>query len=394
MSTAVFPKISCSSWDDVKHTISEWKPVVTTIAKIALAILFPIVSVVVGYCLLPVTWAPIGLPIIAIGTIAAAFFNFEIPDTAKSQNVKSRTSKSQTLPVGAPRGINNSAGNCWVNTLVQMLDAEPHTKAWLLSDECPPELLPFKKFLQAYDVAIARGLNIVPADSQRLRECLVILAKDIQVNHERQEDPTEGWVMIHDRMPQRLKSEMRLICRYDPASDQPPLDITSVTRDKILAPVSHLSVVIIGDHPTLETLLHTHCNLHGTRTDVNAVTHKGMLHRYNQMEVTESMRFLSAPPSLWVDFQRTAENINTDIEIPDVYCLTLEDGSKVPYQLTSFANHLGASGKSGHYISIRRGPGDGKWYKISDRTVTEVSDEELYGTLRKQAYFVCYTRAD
>jgi hypothetical protein len=389
MTTAVFPKISCTSWDDVKRTIFEWKPVVTTIAKIALAILFPIVSVIVGSCLLPVTWAPIALPTIAIGTIAAAYLNFEMPVSVKSQ-----TYKKQTLPVGAPRGINNSAGNCWVNTLVQMLHAEPHTKAWLLSDECPPELLPFKKFLKAYDLAIAKGLNIVPANSQALRECLVMLAQDIQVGHARQEDPTEGWLMIHDKMPKRLKSEMRLICRYDPASDQPQLDNTSILSDKILAPVSHLSVAITEDHPTLETLLHTHCNVHGIRTDVNAVTDEGTMHRYNQIEFTESMRFLSAPPSLWVDFQRTAENIKTDIEIPDVYYVTLENGAKVPYQLTSFANHLGNSGKSGHYISIRRGPGDGKWYKISDRTVTEASDEELYGTLRKQAYFVNYTRVN
>ncbi len=392
MTSAAFPKISCSSWNDVKRTISEWKPIVTTIAKIALAILFPIVSMVLGYCLLPVTWAPIMLPIIGIGAIAAAFFNFEMPASVKSRTLP--VAKSQALPVGAPRGIRNSAGNCWINSLLQMLHAEPHTKAWLLSAECPPELLPFKKFILAYDAAIAKGLNIVLADSQALRACLVRLAQDIQLGHERQEDPTEGWVMIHARMPNHLKSEIRQIRRYEIESDQPQLDGEAMVRDRVLAPVSHLSVAITEDHPTLETLLHTHCNNHGIRKDVDAVTHEGTLHRYKEIEFTETLRFLSPPPSLWIDFQRTGENIHTDIQIPDVYYLPLENGSTVPYQLTSFANHLGNTGKSGHYISIRRGPGDGKWYKISDRTVTQATDEELYGTLRKQAYFVNYTRAD
>ena len=384
MTTAIFPKISCSSWNDVKRTISEWKPVVATIAKIALAILFPIVSMIVGYCLLPVAWAPIVLPIIGIGAIAAAFFTFEMPASVKSQ----------PLPVGAPRGIRNTAGNCWINSLLQMLHAEPYTKAWLLSAECPRELLPFKKFIRAYDVAIAKGLNIVPADSQALRACLARLAHEIQFAPERQEDLTEGWVLIHARMPNHLKSEIRQIRRYEVESDQPPLDGEAMTRNTVLDPVSHLSVAITGDHPTLETLLHTHCNDQGIRKDVDAVTHEGIRHRYKQIEFTETLRFCSAPPSLWIDFQRTRENIHTNIQIPDVYYLTLEDGSKVPYQLTSFANHLGNTGKSGHYISIRRGPGDGKWYKISDGTVTQVTDEERYGTLRKQAYFVNYTRVD
>jgi hypothetical protein len=119
----------------------------------------------------------------------------------------------------------------------------------------------------------------------------------------------------------------------------------------------------------------------------------GKQHNYRPVRVTTT--FPTAPPSLWVNFKRfnsEGGKVETLIEIPDTYDLTLASKKKVRYELNSFMVHMGDSIFGGHYISFRKGPGDGLWYKIDDHRVTELSENQMLAW-RRQAYFIQYSAA-
>jgi hypothetical protein len=378
----------------LQKCISDWKHAAIMISKLAACIFFPCISVVAACALAPITWAVVVVPTVAVASAVASYFCFKhIAPDLEPQIVHA------PLPPGAPRGIERKgveSANCWINSLFQMLHADPNVKAWLLSDECPNELAPFKEFMQAYDDAYEKGLPVVPPDSQLLRRCIArIIDPSVSRSRRRHEDPTEGWMAIEGFLPDALRGSMQLTRHYFARRQQVQIAPGEECRPTSPQPVVSLAVAIRGEDPSLESLMDAHCNQTDPREEqplrIRGVD--GKQHNYRPVRVTTT--FPTAPPSLWVNFKRfnsEGGKVETLIEIPDTYDLTLASKKKVRYELNSFMVHMGDSIFGGHYISFRKGPGDGLWYKIDDHRVTELSENQMLAW-RRQAYFIQYSAA-
>ena len=76
--------------------------------------------------------------------------------------------------------------------------------------------------------------------------------------------------------------------------------------------------------------------------------------------------------------------INNDLEL-----------SNIPeYQLSGFVEHYG-SPQGGHYASICHNPGDDKWYKFNDTSVSRIdtlSNVESYINGNNNGYILFYTK--
>jgi hypothetical protein len=266
-----------------------------------------------------------------------------------------------------------------------MLHADRHVREWLLSGACPVELLAFQNFMKAYEQAYAEGLSLVNSNSQELRTCLAALMQKPGIHFEasKEGDPTEGWMLIQDRLPDPFKAKMIQIRHYAAGEGQPQLKAWEADRAELLPTTAHLSLPIVGQNSSLATLMDAYCNVpaDGSHLNINGIPY---------LKSGETILFLSAPLSLWIDFKRFNGKHSVDIVLPDTYVLQLEDGRAAPYLLTSFAVHSGEDNR-GHYISFRKGPGDGRWYQISDSQVTRMSAEEVRAQSQK-AYFVQYSR--
>ncbi len=378
--SSICPISACSSIK-LHEYLSDFKRKAIQISEKFAPIICSVASAIFTYCLVPAAWAAIAVPLVALGAGAVTYYWFG----------KGFVSVSVPLPPGAPRGISNIGGaNCWVNTLFQMIHADPILRSWFLSDACPSEacpteLLAFRNFIRAYDKAYAEGLSVVNSNSQELRTCLASLMRQpgIDFDAARQEDPTEGWMVIHNRLPELFKARLLQTRHYVAEAGQPPVPNWIENRTDLLPPTAHFSLPIIGVNPTLNTLMEAFCNggADGSYLDFGNV-------RY--LKSSEAIEFLTAPLSLWIDFKRYNGGEHVDISLPDRYDLQLRDRTHVSYQLTSFAVHSGRD-NCGHYTAFRKGPGDGRWYQISDSQVIAISDEQMR-TESLKAYFVHYSR--
>lgn len=364
---------------EAKHCINSWKPVALTVSKLALIVLVPLWTMLATCVVMPLVTLHVAVPIASIASVAASIFFYDALLT------------EAILAPGAPRGIANIGANCWVNSLFQMIHSSRLVQEWLLSGECHNELLPFQDFARSYRQALTSGQSVISVDSQTLRICIASLMKPgVDYAHTRHEDPTEGWTVIHDRLPERFKSPMIQTRHYEGAPEK------EAHRSTLIAPTAHLSLAITGKAPSLGSLMEAHCNVGSDGSHLN-------IQGINYPKTAETLRFQTAPPSLWIDFKRFEAQFpepgrppvivkkKEGIVLPNVYYLKLENESEVLYRLVSFAEHIGESGLGGHYVSYRKGPGDGLWYRISDRQVTQISEKEMRRASR-QAYFVNYER--
>jgi hypothetical protein len=297
------------------------------------------------------------------------------------------TTRANQVNSPAPLGLYNAGCNCWINSLFQMIYADPSTKEWLLSNDCPKELLPFKTFIQAYDAASKNG-GPQPS-SQSLRVCLSTLTHNaIKTNVFKQEDPTEAWMAINELRPKNLRLQAEETRQYTPRANEPALlageEMRSDPREL------DLTLTIEGENPSLATLMDNHCYEARTQGHLDLKTSTGKTHRYTDLTFIKQTRATSAPPSLHIQLKQfDPHGKKIPVQIPEHYDLKLRDGTRAGYELNSFLCHEGGR-DGGHYISFRRGD-DGQWYMFDDSSVRKVSKTEMSRYLQK-AYFVQYSK--
>ncbi|HSX27056.1 MAG TPA: ubiquitin carboxyl-terminal hydrolase family protein [Chlamydiales bacterium] len=143
------------------------KVVIAAIAQLAVKIFFIFSAVWMAGVLLPVAFHAVFLPMIALGatTLAAFFFQSEPPSQKAVISSPSLIEKIPERPIhfelplpagipqNAPRGIYRTGMNCWVNSLVQLLECEPFVAQWLRTP-IPLDLEPFIQYIAQYEVPL------------------------------------------------------------------------------------------------------------------------------------------------------------------------------------------------------------------------------------------------
>lgn len=374
MAIAITPDPGLRFAAPVYEWSEELRPIVFRVALVAGAVLITIASPLHG------AW----IPAVALGALL-------ITHPISSDNFRTCFEKlglppakmAPDIPLGAPRGLQNAACDCALNSVFHFLESDPNAAAHLRKDQGE-----YGKFLQSYDAAIRDNLAVAVGPSS-LREIFHrLFPRVIHSSSYVQMDAEEVMTQILDPFPNPLKMHIQ-ITRYLDESRLPPVSLhenPSSSEER----VGHLSLPMNGT--TLEDLLY---NFMDSSPDVNIVREGANFSPYSYPVVRETVQFLEAPPALRLQLKRFYSDggllkNGTPIQIPPTLELPLASKKTKTYRLVSFVRH-GGSLQSGHYIAGQIM--NGRAYLMNDEKVTLASQQAWENHLQ-QAYLLCYLPQD
>jgi hypothetical protein len=394
------------------------KQLALQIAQLAIRVLFSVCMFWMGAALLPLTGKALTLGALALGTsfLAASFFqppSFWQPEpTALSlPRLPSLILLSQDLSV--PKGIHRADNNCWVNTILQLLQASSPFSQWIRRGEAVPESLEALRFFyQAYDKAVELGSKSVESPSQTVREMISQLTSSISSDSRRQEDADEGLTPILDLYAQSAPVYIKTSAHYNTAA-VPILDCPSGIREA-REPSVHLSLAINKNSSAkLEQMLKDYFQEIPYDLTIEEIGIDGALHRYRADFVQR--QYETAPPELWIQIKRFgyegpsesylssipwlgqffprkeegAVKNDASIEIPDEIVIHPIEGPPRTYKLNAHGNHEGSC-TGGHYKAYRWM--ENQLYCCDDAMITPVAPQDLE-RVRSAAYLLHYELA-
>jgi hypothetical protein len=267
----------------------------------------------------------------------------------------------------------------------------------------------FSQFFRANDAAVQARQSTSQGNSQTLRAALSQASAMVNPSPNVQMDLAEVVEPLLDVLPNRLKTNIETLYHYNTNGLPPLLEPPQPKREH----VGFFSLPITGENPSLPALFETY------RNNANAEPQKRWgvdrsLHNYpvarvevNILEPPPALRFqlkrfdVERPPVSWYSHLPILSyfypplgvrqiKIETPVECPEEFSLTLKDGRVVRYRLNCFVNHLGRGPNSGHYTSAKIAGGNK--YMMNDSRVTLVNPEqqEVWNEALRHSYFVQY----
>jgi hypothetical protein len=218
-------------------------------------------------------------------------------------------------------------------------------------------------------------------DSQNLRLAFSLLTDLISRDPGKSDDPTVAFPILCDLLPPEMKVETvhnRTWNGLGVRSTQSP-------RNEM----GYISLAFPkegGDVASdIESMLAHHF-------DPPAGDQKLRVDKVEHTLEKEELRYVEAPPALWLHlkrFNREENNkISSAVAVPDIAHVPLSDGSVANFELDGFIVHFGNSRKDGHYIAYIRV--NSTWYEMNDAKVSPISSDAL-AKAKSNAYFIHYS---
>lgn len=272
---------------------------------------------------------------------------------------------------------------------------------------------PFSQFFDAYDQAVQGNLDVAAAaDSQRLRLAVHQVNQQISESPYVQEDAPEILTSVLNVLPNEQHICIQESYHYNtegmPAIQGCPDGISVKPPEN----QGYLTLEIKSDNqpPRLDQMIADYFD-HDIETGdgVRFQGVDGVERRYipdhcsrTLLRTPTALRFqikrfyVEEPPRTWLTrwlpnlfphLPYKTEKRETPVEVPDEITLTLADGTRQRFQLTSFINQHGSSMGSGHYTCSRII--DNQRYMLDDSRVSPI-DEINWEENLKRAYLICY----
>lgn len=268
---------------------------------------------------------------------------------------------------------------------------------------------PFNQFFRANDAAVEVRQAVSQGNSQNLRAALSQVTAMVNPSARVQMDIAEAMEPFLDVLPHRLKTHVETIYHFNtdglPAIAEPPQPKEEH--------VGFFSLPITGNDPTLPALFNNYRN----STNVEPQRYWGVDRARHEYPVARvEVNILEPPPTLRFQFKRFGVEmpgvswynrvpilsyflpplgprqvkIDTPIECPEEFPVTMKDGRVFRYRLNGFVNHQGDNPHSGHYTSSNIV--NGHKYMMSDRNVTLVNpaQQEVWNQALRRSYLVQY----
>ena len=291
-------------------------------------------------------------------------------------------------------GIENGGCNCWVNSLLQMINSCSDLKIAVGHN-----FTDFINFFKSYENSINDGKYVVDFDSQKIREFFA-RNHNLSSNIYDQEDASEALNLLVNSISRKEDFEVELITNrrcyveeIDPKINvvrrkifdrKPSIEKTStvfslpITKEKDF--LKSLNKFLVDKNPEPYTV-------DGTKV------------------IGETRKFKKAPKNLFFSLKRFAyqkasfierlfgnsfslNKIADSVDVPKVLKISknfVNSRKDEIYRLKSFIIHIGSSIKRGHYISIVEK--NGNWYECDDSHVRQIDQSELQNLMQKAYMF-------
>lgn len=198
------------------------KELTKVVVQIAVRVFFILGSILLSAAVLPLHWHAVAIPAVAIGTTALASLCFPShTHQALSSSLiplPPLVRPIEALSAEAPRPITNAGNDCWLNSLIHLLESDPAIANWLRHPLTPTmDMAAFGAFLAGYGIpedAIARFREYV--DQQALlRNSILDLFKTFLADN--QEEAFRHMKSIYDNLLGIQQSFAPFLATYDQA---------------------------------------------------------------------------------------------------------------------------------------------------------------------------------
>lgn len=262
---------------------------------------------------------------------------------------------------------------------------------------------PFANFFADYDQAVLENRPV--GKSQDLRLALNRISETIDPSEGEQMDAAEPLDLVLDLLPHAQKTKVAETYHYDTRGLPPLAGIPdAIGHQEHRHGTIQLSIRENEAATTVDKLLQYYCD------DPTVIEKKSVDGKNRPYPTTVRRQFLEAPSVLrfqikryinekladswltklklffWPDLGQRMVKRDTPVQVPQDLTITLANGERKQYRLTSFVNHHGATPRSGHYTACRII--NGRKYLMSDDQVT--LEDPRWDAYLPQAYLLCY----